>query len=170
MKIRHRHPVHIPIPRHITGENNVAAIRAEAGVDVSLLDVHTAAVLTERFGAVKAVAVPLPEAHHLAAIADDQVEIIGVDVAGRVGEGVLLPFGVVIAHFAEEFVAVGFLAVIADVDAVGVPIFVTDPLFRLFTGADPPGATGVHVQPPDPVIDQVPGAFVAEGEQVRLRR
>jgi hypothetical protein len=134
---------------------------------MGLLNVHTAAMLTECFGASKAVASPLPEPHHLAAIADDQVEIIRVNMTSGVGKGVFLAFGIVVAHFAKEFIAVALLPVVADVNAVGMPILVTDPLLPASSWADLPGAASVHVQTPNAIIDQMPRPFMTKGEQMR---
>ena len=69
VKIRNSHSIHIAVARHIAGEDHIAAVRAKARMYVGLLDVHAAAVLAKRLGAIKAAAIPAPQAHHLTAIA-----------------------------------------------------------------------------------------------------
>ena len=91
-------------------------------------------------------------------------------MAGGVGKGDLLLLAPVVAHGAEEAVTAGLLPVVADVEAVGVPIFVADFFALFFPGAQLPRVARRHVQPPDAVVHQMPRAFVAESEQVGLGR
>ena len=66
------HPVNISIARDVTGVDHVAAIGAEARVDMGLLNVHAAAVLAQGARSVKAVAVPFPQANDPAAVSYDE--------------------------------------------------------------------------------------------------
>ena len=137
---------------------------------MGLLNVHTAAMLAQGARAIEAVSVPLPQSHHVSPIADNQLEIVRVDVACFVWEGIFFDFRAIITTLPEVLVAVGFVTVIADVNTIGVPVLVSDTLPFFFAGTDFPDITCVHIQAPNAIVDQRPRPFVAEGEQMWLRR
>ncbi len=67
--------------------------------------------------------------------------------------------GIVVADAAVEGLPIGAAAVIADLLAVGEPVFVTDALAG--NGwPDLPGAPIAQVEPPDPIVDLVPGTLM----------
>lgn len=61
------------------------------------------------------------------------------------------------------------LSVVADVFAVGKPVFVTDADVLAFLIADFPGFASLVVETPDALVNAGPGAFVAVGEDIGLR-
>jgi hypothetical protein len=137
---------------------------------MNFLDMEAAAMLAQYMRSIKVGAIPLPQAYGFtipAAVAHDQVEIIGMNVPGLVRKIHLNPGLVVVLDFTEEFTPIGPEAMVADVDTVSVPVFVTH-AFLFAAGADHVYLARVEVQTPDAVIHQLPGAFMTESKQVRL--
>ena len=88
---------------------------------------------------------------------------------GLAGEAHFDAVAVVVVRMAEKLGAVAVAAVISDAFAVGVPVFVADGFFCL-ASADLPDLAAVCVHAPDAIVHLVPGALVAEGQQITACR
>ena len=91
---------------------------------MSLLNVHTAAMLTKSPWTGESIAVPLPQTYFFASVADNPLKVIGVNMTCLVRKSVFLHFAAIVAALSEKFIAVGLVSVIADMDSIGVPVFV----------------------------------------------
>ena len=142
-------------------------------MDVEDLGFEAAVVAAEETRGVEFTAGCFPEAEcggfRIAhTVADDQREIVGMDMAGLSFHRQLADVCVVEMHGAEKIVRRA-VAVVADGDSIGVPVFVADHLARIAALAQFPGLAGGDIEYPHPVIDRIPWALVAKGEKMRLR-